>query len=354
MVIMYDYSSFFTLDFYHYDGNFFVVFSPLLMLAFIEHSFNLKKYLKIFFLYVTILNILCILKFYLTGYVVDPREQVYFFLFTSHNAAGGFLSFFLLLFWGINHSKMISSLKKQRLNVNVFLFLVNLFALIITTLEEILAFIIVMFVFFFRQKILYLFFLSIFIFTMIFIVSSYYSNWDDNGKVLSSFEENSYRCMKMDYQVNRIRSFEDRFCFLWPRAYYLFSKSPLYGTGFGSYNDVPYVFDDSTRLNVTEYKQYNSAHAHNTYLHVLAETGIAGLSMLIFLLIALNLMIKKISWDRDLRMSFYSIFWYSIFSSFTEHRLFTIAQMIPFTLILGIAFGYKSKLCSKDDTKSII
>ncbi|MCL4385560.1 MAG: O-antigen ligase family protein [Actinobacteria bacterium] len=73
---------------------------------------------------------------------------------------------------------------------------------------------------------------------------------------------------------------------LWERAWNLFSSSPIFGVGFGRYNDN----FDYTRLQGIRgfFNLYidpnfiiNDAHAHNAYLQFLSETGIFGLFLLL-------------------------------------------------------------------------
>ncbi len=85
---------------------------------------------------------------------------------------------------------------------------------------------------------------------------------------------------------------------LWERALYMFRQSPIFGIGFARFNDV----DFSGNLNDFSFEKlhvfigypkvisffmetkydFSNAHAHNSYLQYLAETGIVGLGLLIF------------------------------------------------------------------------
>jgi len=84
---------------------------------------------------------------------------------------------------------------------------------------------------------------------------------------------------------------------LWERAFYLFKKSPIFGIGFGRFNDInfhgynidlsfeklhffsgyPGIISFYTEPNYI----FNTAHAHNSYLQFLSETGIVGLGVLL-------------------------------------------------------------------------
>ena len=75
---------------------------------------------------------------------------------------------------------------------------------------------------------------------------------------------------------------------LWKKAWYLFSKSPIFGIGFGRFNDIEpsnyyrlkgfngilSIYNDSNYI-------FSASTAHNSYLQFLAETGIVGLGLLI-------------------------------------------------------------------------
>lgn len=75
----------------------------------------------------------------------------------------------------------------------------------------------------------------------------------------------------------------------WEKAWYLFSKSPIFGIGYGRQNDIfpeiyhklkgiPGIF--SFYLNPSYF--FNDSQAHNSYVQFLAETGVIGLGLLIF------------------------------------------------------------------------
>jgi len=86
---------------------------------------------------------------------------------------------------------------------------------------------------------------------------------------------------------------------LWERALYMFRQSPIFGIGFGRFNDIGFP---SARLNDFSFERlhffggypkivsffmnpnydFSNAHAHNSYLQYLAETGIVGLGLLVF------------------------------------------------------------------------
>jgi O-antigen ligase len=61
---------------------------------------------------------------------------------------------------------------------------------------------------------------------------------------------------------------------VWREAFHLFESRPITGTGLGTYDEVAYSIGGTTAD--PEFRR-NGWHAHNVYLHVLAETGVIGL-----------------------------------------------------------------------------
>ena len=61
---------------------------------------------------------------------------------------------------------------------------------------------------------------------------------------------------------------------VWREALQLFRSRPITGTGIGTYDEVTYRLDGTT---AEPFFRQNGWHAHNVYLHILAETGALGL-----------------------------------------------------------------------------
>ncbi len=61
---------------------------------------------------------------------------------------------------------------------------------------------------------------------------------------------------------------------VWREALRLFRSRPITGTGLGTYDEVTYRLEGNT---AEPFFRRNGWHAHNVYLHVLAETGTLGL-----------------------------------------------------------------------------
>jgi O-antigen ligase len=157
--------------------------------------------------------------------------------------------------------------------------------------------------------------------------------------------------------------------YVWGKAWYLFSQSPLFGIGYGRFNDIfnidRGVFDTGRLIGypglVSFYiKQsyfFDTAHAHNSYLQFLAETGIIGFSLLlIFWILCIVKILKAYNSSKDnftskvLLSSLASIFVLLILSFF-ENYMSATTIMISISMIVPISIGLywedynKNKAC---------
>jgi O-antigen ligase len=143
------------------------------------------------------------------------------------------------------------------------------------------------------------------------------------------------------------------------RAFDDFVQSPIIGTGFGRFNDdlkaysgiphVAYIATAGVSVN-------DDLHAHNSYLHFLAEGGIIGCALMISIWIATLLWIgnKKAifsegSFGRCFAEAIQACIVLEFFMSFTEHMMGTaISSLAVFTLtglFLNLV-GWKYRLAS--------
>jgi O-antigen ligase len=89
-------------------------------------------------------------------------------------------------------------------------------------------------------------------------------------------------------------------------------------------------------FNVTEQPLHSDSHAHHTYLHVMAEMGAVGLILFLWFLNRLRQFLKTID-SSMVRTALLLGFWVNVVSAFTEHRLFTPSQMLPYIIMVGLA-----------------
>ena len=139
---------------------------------------------------------------------------------------------------------------------------------------------------------------------------------------------------------------------LWEKAWYLFSRSPIFGIGFGRFNDIESV--NYYRLNgylgtLSLYTDSNFVFsfstAHNSYLHILAETGIVGLGLLIlFWVLCYRIIYKAYNFSTNL---YYKRIYLSALASiialfvlsFTENYMSSTTIMICVSMLTSLSMG---------------
>ncbi|ERK09827.1 O-antigen polymerase [Serratia fonticola AU-P3(3)] len=326
--LYYDPASFLDFDFYRRDGNFFISYLVLFVFVFMPIGFNINidsaiKYAFTLFFVVS-----------LFAYAFIPPEEggVQHFLFVSHNAAGGFYSVVCAIAVGLYLSRRSLIYLFYALAFFFFLYASN-------SRGSILAILCAVGYGLFRFKRPGLV-LSIFILFQFIIVLDTYPIWVSTGKVMS---ENANFTISQNVDFQRAGTFIDRLYYLWPRAFDNFIHSPIFGIGFGSFDDLYYKYIDVVPYLFTikdgAVLRHTDAHAHNSTFTILAELGIVGYILFILLFAQIN---KKISgmkeYDEGLSIALNLAFWTCIFSSATEHRITTPTQMIPFFIVFGIAY----------------
>lgn len=103
---------------------------------------------------------------------------------------------------------------------------------------------------------------------------------------------------------------------LWQKALYLFKQSPVFGVGFGRFNDIYFNINNSgyTLIKLDEFIgvpkifytyqapnfDFSSAHAHNSYLQFLAETGVIGLGLImLFWILCYRIILRAYNYTRN-------------------------------------------------------
>jgi len=148
---------------------------------------------------------------------------------------------------------------------------------------------------------------------------------------------------------------------LWKKAILLFKQSPIFGVGFGRFNDVMYNVDtfgaSPIRLDafvgvqglfkayILPNYSFNSAHAHNGYLQFLAEAGVVGLGLIIsFWVICFRKMLAGYNATRNEFAR--SIFLTSLGSiialfvmSFTENYFSATTILMFISMIVSLSIG---------------
>lgn len=328
--VVYAPESFIAPEFYRRDGNVFVTFLPIIIGGLVAVRIDVESRFREFVVWAGVVNAVFVAIYLITGGTIFFEEEgVYHFLFEAHNAAGGYLSMVCAFCFGF----YLRSVKGRRWPWMV-LILTILVGLWLTASRGSIGALVcaLLFVCVAKER-----FMKTTLFAlaalMVVILLYTYPFWVSAGKPLDLSENTA-----VDTIGGKDANVLQRVLYLWPRALDLFFESPLFGTGFGSYNDIPYrisgiphvfAFNDPQELS------FNSAHAHNSYLHVLGETGAVGFILMIYMLAKMWQCINTMH-PPPIQLGMKLAFWVAIFSSMTEHRLFTPAQMLPFTICYGM------------------
>jgi len=235
-------------------------------------------------------------------------------------------------------------------------FIINFLALIMTVSRGSILAIIVAFLFYFMElfgikKIIRFGIHLIILIIFLFFLFKGYKKWQELGKPINvPASANVYFNIQKNYSFFsdvflgkkikfRFHTIIVRLVYLYPVAIDDFFSSPIIGIGFSRYEDTPYKFvgiKHFIMLNVSDKVRHSDSHAHNSFLHILAETGIVGLVLffLIFkeiLRIGNNFLNKKRYFEYFfIKYGLISI----IYSGFTEHRWTTPSEVLPYVLFL--------------------
>ncbi|WP_410014352.1 O-antigen ligase family protein [Sodalis sp. C49] len=335
--LCYNPESFMEFDFYRRDGNFIISYLVLFIFIFtpVKIIFDIKKLINLTFPFFIVISAI--------GAVVVPPEaggdaSVRHFFFESHNAAGGFYSVVASIAVGF-------FLKERKLKYLIYSVVFLAFLWMTNSRGSILAIMFAIgysFIKFKKSSFVFVLFVAL----QIGIVMTTYPDWLQMGKVMSA---SSNTDANVNVAFARASTYIDRLYFLWPRAFDNFLHSPLFGMGFGSFDDLFYKYVDIIP-HVWSVKEnaiiaHTASHAHNSLLMILAELGIVGLVLYIYLFNQLNKEIKRIQLhDSSAGLALALAFWSCIFSAATEHRITTPSQMLPFFLYFGICYmNYRNR-----------
>ena len=158
----------------------------------------------------------------------------------------------------------------------------------------------------------------------------------------------------------------------WAKAWYLFTKSPFFGIGYGRQNDIfPAMYDKLKGIPglFTFYLQpayfFNDSQAHNSYVQFLAETGVIGLGLLLlFWGLCFGILIRAYNskFSSDYGKKIYLCGLGSIAAlfvlSFTENYMSATTVMACISIVNSLAIGLawqenarKLKVASESEQK---
>lgn len=279
-------SNFLSYSFLRYDGNFFFCYIPFFALA--VPYFNYEKASRLYFYFIfftfSLLSVAGILGFLTKNYspifLLDKYEgPMLVGLNHAHNATGSVYALaciFALVF-------ILKSQRKKKIYYSVILLLCLVGLIMTQSRGSYVGFVIGALV------VIWLHFRSVLKFIIVTLVLSAIS------LPLIFFTNLHERFMQiLDITSWTVGKRMD----LWIKALYLFKQSPIFGVGFGRFNDINYNINTYgytlTRLDefvgvpkiFYTYQaanfDFSAAHAHNSYLQFLAETGVIGLGLILF------------------------------------------------------------------------
>ncbi|MDR3623868.1 MAG: O-antigen ligase family protein [Chlamydiales bacterium] len=333
--LIYSPSAFLDYSFYRRDGNVFATLLPIVLFGAMCFPMDVEKLAEYFVYIVSSINFIAALGYKFFGIGQELAGSCYCFMFLTHNAAGGFLA-------------MLSALSlalwlRNKTTPLLLIVIGNLTTLYMSDSRgSVLALVGAVFMHYVLKERHIKKIMTLVVIITVVTISITYTLWDSYGRDLN-YSTADMDSIEQNVQLNFERSytFVDRVLFLWPRAVYLWLYSPVFGTGFGSYNDLPYNLEGLEHIfmiNIPKEYIYSDGHAHHTFFHILAETGLLGFLFTLLFLVTMHRFILSLN-SSFLRSSLGLMFWVAVWSSMTEHRLFTPSQMLPFTILLGLTLG---------------
>ncbi len=153
---------------------------------------------------------------------------------------------------------------------------------------------------------------------------------------------------------------------LWVKAWHLFKLSPVIGIGFGRFNDLDlaaasgghrlFGYPGIAALHTTGMPVYNDAHAHNSYLQFLAETGVFGLGLLLLFWLSLLSYLRRAADSTDDNMlRFASVLGMAsivllLTLSLTENYLSATTIMLFISASVGLSLGLIGQLAGRRES----
>lgn len=335
--------SFLRYGFYRRDGNVFACYLPVLALACLPARLSPEHVLRRLLVAFTLLNGALFAEYLLTGDGVfayqftDAKRYPYLFLFASHNGAGGLLAVLLVgtaAWWWHERRRLPAAFA-----------LVNLVALPATASRSSLLAVagaVLLVWLWARSRRAWRWAVALLAAAQVALAGWLFWRADPAVYLRPASLGALMQSPVPSAGPWRTRTLLVRTEYLWPRAVAAFVASPLVGTGLGSYDDAlpgrPWRWEGLPGLvawNDNGLRRHTDANAHHSFLHVLAETGLIGLGLLLAYLWALWRYLAALGagW---LRTAMLLAFWVLVLASLTGHRLVTPSQVALFNLVLGL------------------
>jgi len=314
-------------NFFRRDGNFFVAWAPLLLLSRVQNRSDVARTLRWFTVVSAVVCSVALVAWKLGR--LRPEASEFFHLFYAHNAAGGFLGIACGFSIALVHCRgwkwvwavaplatglLLTHSRGSLLGFGLALAMVYLVPKRFVSIVVLLA-------------------------AMTTAGILYHGYSHTKGRI--DYHDATEWSMVGELGLGREHTISGRLYGLWPRAIHTWLKSPVVGTGFGSFNDAPhrYVGHDGVLMWSRGSTLHNDGHAHHSYVHILAETGLVGLALLVWFLMCVYRKILDSPSAPAVRTGLLLGFWTLVFASFTEHRIVTPSNVLPFSLLLGLTIA---------------
>jgi hypothetical protein len=333
--LLYDPQSFLEFDFYRRDGNFFISYAPIFAGFVYAHRWDLNKILRALFISAVLIN-LPMYAYYIAenglfSIFAHPADSFGSF-FIARNAAGGFLAMLFCL--------GIACYLQKRSKLLIALLVCNALMLFSTYSRGSLlgAAAVLPYLYFGRKRWMLGTLIAMLLLASI-AIALYHTepNIDYMGYTFTITANNA-----------KVANLNIRYEWLWPRALSYFEQSPIVGLGFGSFDDhigslASYFNLFAVPSNIVI--EHSDSHAHNSYLNILAELGVVGLTLII------AFYWKLVDWSKqgaaysalvDGGRHFAAFRFVEISSvcllvmSATEHRLVTPSNVLILTLVISL------------------
>jgi hypothetical protein len=333
--LLYNPQSFLDFDFYRRDGNFFISYAPIFAGCLYAHRWDLNKVLRAFFTFAVLIN-LPMYAYYIAGngllsIFIHPNDSFGSY-FIARNAAGGF---FAMLF-----SLGVACYLQKRSKWTLALLACNALMLFSTYSRGSLlgALAVLPYLYLGRKR-----WVLASLIAMMLIASVAIALYHTDPTV--DYMGYTFSIHNQDAKVANLNIRSE---WLWPRALAYFEQSPIVGLGFGSFDDhigsiVSYFHLFGVPSNIVT--EHSDSHAHNSYLNILAELGVVGLTLM------LAFFWKLIDWSKqgaafsalaDGGRNFAAYRFVEISSvcllvmSATEHRLVTPSNVLVLSLVISL------------------
>jgi O-antigen ligase len=335
--LLYDWHSFFTFEYYRRDGNFIISYAPLLVLPLFCLKFELKKVVRYFYCTVLCLYVILFIYHFVTLNSYSKLGIITFGgLFHARNAVGGFLAVMAGLGFAYYY---------HRRGLKELCFFLMIFVMLVATYSRgsILGFLMGLLAWYCTITKRFKTLAVIIAIPVLLTTGSIAVGYPYYKNTIDTHSEANLKNLHLTKVTTKNWNVLVRVLYLWPQAWYLFLHSPIVGTGVGSYDDRPLELKQVMPLvsyNKQPHKVHTNRHAHHSYLMFLAEQGILGLAVFLVFWVSLFVYILKIRGTPVIRTFLLIAYFTLTFASFTEHRITTPSNMLPFTIILGLVMAY--------------